>query len=592
LIRPRRMFSPVGGEMGRVNGSLEKPALICVLVLVLTASNAAWGQPEPEKQLAADSDATTKDTPRISPQPLAPPVPARNAGTRRNAPIRNAGTRVAQQPQDTTADFWSHVPPLRRPDRVGYFVIAPDKPGYYSLLFLLLDEPSPTLPRLPYPPVSGDGYSFYDADYRYLENPRFGEVDLFALLKRIHPTDAWLLSFGGEARLRFMDENGGYQRITGQVNTDFWYRSRVYADVWYRDWLRAYVEMSDARVFDTKFPLSTDLDRADFLNLFADAKLFSLAQQPAYARIGRQELYFGSQRLVSPSDWSNVRRTFQGVRAFWLGRKWTVDAFWVQPVLIRPTQADPPDHNQNFTGLWTRYRPYKGQAIEAYYLDLDNHNPGVAIGRGGIAGSYNVSTLGARYSGDFRHFLWDFEGMYQLGAWSNQIISAGAVTTGLGYQFANVPMNPQFWIYHDFASGSQNPNGTIHGTFNQLFAWGHLYFGYLDLVGRQNIDDISVQFGFWPTKWILTTFQNHVFHLVSARDALYNASGVPIRSSPMGTAGTYVGDEIDITTNIHLDLHNDIFLGYSKLFAGAFIHRTAGPQTGPSLFYVTYSLKW
>jgi hypothetical protein len=488
------------------------------------------------------------------------------------------------------------VPPLRVPERTGYFLIAPNEPGYYSLLFFLLDEPTrgSSVLRLPYPATAADGYSFYDADYRYLENPRFGEFDLFSPLKRIHPTDAWLLSFGGEERLRFMDENGGYQQITGKVNPETWYRSRVYADVWYRDLFRVYVEMSDARVFnDSLPPLSTDVDRADFLNLFADAKLFSIAEQPAYLRVGRQELYFGSQRLVSPSDWSNVRRTFQGARAFWLGRKWTVDAFWVQPVLIEPTTLDSPDRNQNFSGLWTTYRPRKGQSIELYYLDLDNRNIRAAIGREGVPGFFNVSTLGSRYSGDYRGLLWDFEGMYQFGFWSNQIDSAGAVSTGIGYQFANVPMNPQFWIYNDWASGGQNPlTGNVHGTFDQLFAWGHLYFGYLDLVGRQNIDDVSMQFGFFPTKWILTTVQNHVFHLVSPRDALYNSAGTPIRSSPTGTAGTYVGDEIDFTTNFHLDTHNDIFLGYSKLFAGEFIHRTAGPQTGPSLFYIQYSLKW
>jgi hypothetical protein len=534
-----------------------------------------------------------------------------NAGRTQTVPTRKSTSKSAatetsakktgetkeekiEQPPDTTADFWAHVPPLRPMPRPGYFLIAPHQPGYYSLLFFLLDEPSPTLPKTPYPPTSGDGYSFYDADYRYLENLQFGQVDFLSPLKRLHPTDDWLLSVGGEERLRYMDENGGYERITGRVNSYELIRSRVYADVWYLDRFRVYAELQDSRIANNILPpLASDVDYADILNLFADVKLFSLAEQPAYLRVGRQELYFGSQRLISPSDWNNVRRTFQGVRGFWLGKDWNVDLFWVQPVLIEPARLDPPDHNQNFSGVWTTYRPHKGQSIELYYLDLDNRDPGVALGRGGVLGGFNISTLGSRYSGDYRHFLWDFEGMYQFGAWSNQVDSAGAVTTGLGYAFADVPTTPQFWLYNDWASGSQNPGvGNIHGTFNQLFPWGHTYFGYLDLVGRQNIDDVSVQFGFFPLKWIQTTVQNHVFHLDSARDALYNAAGAAIRSSPAGTAGTYVGDEIDFTTNFHLDLHNDIFVGYSKLFAGEFIHRTAGPQTGPALLYLQYSFKW
>lgn len=498
-----------------------------------------------------------------------------------------------EQEADTAADFWSRVPPPQTLPRYGYFLLPPNKPGYYSFLFLLLDEPSPQAPRTPYPPIAGDGYSFYDADYRYLENPSFGQVDLFSSFKRIHPTDAWMVSFGGEERIRYMDENGGYERITGVVNTDEWYRSRVYADVWFRDLFRVYVEMQDSRVFnDALPPLPSDVDYADFLNLFADAKLFSTREQTAYLRFGRQELYFGSQRLVSPSDWSNVRRTFQGVRGLWRSKAFDADVFWVQPVLIEATRLDPPDHNQNFMGVWTTYRPQKGQGIEFYYLDLDNRNYGAAIGQNGEKGFFNINTFGSRYDGDYHGLLWDCEGMYQFGTWSNQIDLAAALTAGIGYVFRDVPMTPQFWLYNDFASGTQNPNGNIHGTFNQLFAWGHLYFGYLDLVGRQNIDDVNCQFAFYPTKWIVTTVQNHVFHLVSPRDALYNAAGEAIRSSPSGTAGTYVGDEIDFTTNFHLDLHNDIFLGYSKLFAGEFLHRTPGPQTGPALFYLQYSFKW
>lgn len=559
--------------MDRRTASVIKPAVGCLLAALVFACPESQGQTTPEREPAGQDPAS-------APQPSKPAAP------------KHYSIQQDKDTRDTTKEFWERVPP-ERISGPGYFLVQPDKPGYYSLLFWLLEEPSAGPPRTPWPPVSSDGFSFYDANYRYMEEPRSGEVDWFTALKRLHPTDDWLLSVGGEERLRYMDENGGYERITGKVNTYELVRSRVYADVWFRDWFRVYVEMSDARISGNRLPpLPIDVDHADFLNLFAQAKLFSLGDRPAYVRVGRQELYFGSQRLISPSDWDNVRRTFQGVRAFWVGRKWTVDAFWVQPVLRLPTRLDPPDHNRNFTGLWATYTPRQGQ-VDLYYLNLDNRRPGVALGRDGVRGGFNISTVGGRYAGDYRQLLWDFEAMYQFGAWSNQRDSAGAVTTGLGYQFANLPMNPQFWIYNDWASGDRHPgSGNVHGTFDQLFAWGHAYFGYLDLVGRQNIDDLSMQFGFFPARWITSLVQFHVFHLVSARDALYNAAGVPIRRSPNGSAGTYVGSEIDFTTNFHLSLHQDIFVGYSKLFAGSFLHRTAGPQTGPALFYLQYSLKW
>lgn len=501
---------------------------------------------------------------------------------------------VITAPHDATFDFWSHVPPLRPMSRTGHFLIRPTGFGYYTFLEMLLNEPRPNRPKLLSPPASSDRYSFYDADYREHVHPVRGMEDIFYPLKRLHPTDQWLLAIGGEERVRYMDENGGYARFTGKVNTYELTRSRVFTDLWYLDRFRIYGEMQDSRIANNDLPpLRNDVDHADFLNLFVDAKLFSLGEQPAYVRVGRQEMYLGSQRLISPSSFPNVRRTFQGVRAFWLGKDWNVDAFFVEPVLMRPTSLDPPDHNRQFSGLWLIQRPRKGQEVNLYYLNLNNATPNIALGSDGVMGGYNVSTVGARYTGDFQQFLWDFEGMYQFGSWANQTISAEALTAGVGYQFAKTPFNPQFWLLYDFASGDHHPGaGNTHGTFNQLFPWGHTYFGYLDLVGRQNIHDLNMQFGFFPMKWISATCQYHIFHLDSARDALYNASGVPIRSDPTGQAGTFVGDELDLTMHFHFTLHQDLFVGYSKLFPGSFIRQSSGPQLGPGLFYCQYSFRW
>ncbi|MCI0376112.1 MAG: alginate export family protein [Gemmataceae bacterium] len=82
-----------------------------------------------------------------------------------------------------------------------------------------------------------------------------------------------------------------------------------------------------------------------------------------------------------------------------------------------------------------------------------------------------------------------------------------------------------------------------------------------------------------------------MFHLDSRFDALYNAAGAAIRRDPTGRAGTDVGNELDLFLNFHLSPHQDILVGYSKLFAGDFIRGT-GPGQSPELFYVQYSFRW
>jgi hypothetical protein len=491
---------------------------------------------------------------------------------------------------------WTKIPPISPFPLTGYFFILPTGPGYYSAKDLLLGEYREQPPKFPYPPFSPYAFSFYDADYRYLEDPKNTQHDWSDVYKRIHIGDSWLFSTGGEERLRYMHEEAGYARFTGKDNDYQLQRLRVYGDLWYKDVFRVYAEFYDARIIGNDLaPLPIDVNHSDFLNLFAEVKLFEYDGTPAYLRVGRQEIYLGSQRLISPLDWANTRRIFQGVRGYWHSEKLDVDAFWLQNVIVNPTHFDSPDDAQSFMGLWTTYRPKKGQEIDLYCLYFDTSRP-VATGFHGVTGGLNCTTLGARYAGNYdRRLLWDVEGMYQFGDFANQQDSAEAYTTAVGYALADTPLAPQFWINWDFASGTGSPlTDHTHMTFNQLFPFGHFYFGFLDLVGRQNIEDLSFQATLFPTKWITTCMQYHIFRLDSAKDALYNASGTVIRSDPTGRAGTDVGDEIDLFGNIHLSQHQDILIGWSKLFAGAFIRNAPGAGRGmsPELFYAQYSFKW
>src|SRR5262249_38082795 len=121
-------------------------------------------------------------------------------------------------------------------------------------------------------------------------------------------------------------------------------------------------------------PPVIDRNAADFQNLFIDVSPFDVAGTPLWLRVGRQELLYGSQRLISPLDWANTRRTFQGAKLFWGTDFDFVDAFVVQPVIPYDGGLSPPDHNQLFAGLWYTHRWNPTNLIDAYYLLLDNSN--------------------------------------------------------------------------------------------------------------------------------------------------------------------------------------------------------------------------
>ncbi|MCS7160899.1 MAG: alginate export family protein [Gemmatales bacterium] len=484
---------------------------------------------------------------------------------------------------------WSRVPQARIFPRPGDFPVPPTGPGYYSLHDWLTGNYRTAPPKFPYLRFGLMPPSFFDADFRYLDDPNNTDYDWSDFLHRIHIGDNWLFATGGAFWVRYMHEINS--RLSGADNDYTLLRTRVWTDLWYRDLVRVYAEFLDAHSFDPELPpLRIDVNRSDFLNAFVEFKVGDWEDHPIYVRIGRQEMLLGSQRLISTLDWANTRRTFDGIRGYRQGEKWDVDVFWLQPVIPNPSRLDSKDNNQNFFGLWTTYRPRRGTFLDMYYLLLDNTNN--VLLQGLQIAPYHVHTLGSRYAGDWQNrWLWDVEAAVQFGERGSQDILAGMVTTGVGYTRADWLWTPTFWVYYDFASGDRTPNSGDYNTFNQLFPFGHYYMGWIDLVGRQNIHDFNMHLFLYPAKWITVWIQYHRFWLVSPKDALYGVAGLPSRTDLTGSAGNDVGHELDLIFNFHLSNHSDILLGWSKLYAGDFIKAT-GPGQSPELFYFMYTFRW
>jgi hypothetical protein len=497
---------------------------------------------------------------------------------------------------------WTKVPRTRPTPRAGFFPVPPAGPGYYSLFDRLQGNYLEAPPKYPYPRTGAIFPGFFDVDnFSYLDNPNNTEHDFFDPLKRIRlgPNGNWLFTTGGEFRTRY--EDAVNDRMGKTTNVYQLTRTRVYGDLWYRDDFRLFVEYIGAwSAFQDLPPLPIDQQKFGIQNLFVDLKLADWGGDPAYVRIGRQELLFGSQRLISTLDWANTRRTFQGVRGFRQTENWDFDMFWVQPVIPannRPSSVEDGnefnsvDYHQNFVGAWATNRPKPGQVIDLYYLMLDNTN---SFSQMGIPrGNFTRHTMGGRYAGNQGNFLFDSETAFQFGSQNDRDVFAAMTTQGIGYNFKDAFWTPTVWAYYDYASGGNPINGTAH-TFNQLFPFGHYYFGWIDQVGRQNIHDLNFHLYMYPAKWLTAWVQFHSFWLANGKDALYNAGGNVLRFDPTGKSGTHVGEELDFVYNIHLSKHADILTGYCYLWGGEFMKKTVGKTGGVNsgLTFLQFSYKW
>lgn len=431
----------------------------------------------------------------------------------------------------------------------------------------------------------------YDEDFSYLDGLEGSyQPDFFDPIKNIHLDDDWRLSIGGEFRFRLESEtNKAFGAGSPSNDTFELYRYFLHADLKYRNLFRVFAQ--GVLVHDEhrdRAPRGIDENIMDVQQLFFDLRVLG-EDVPLTLRAGRQELQYGVQRLISPLDWANTRRRFDAVKLFWTAEDWRIDAFYAKPVPVQRRGFD--DHNEDFDlyGLYVTYSGIPRHGIDAYFFAVDN--AGAPVNPNFKAGDESRYTLGSRFWGETGALDYEAEVAGQWGRWAGDTIQAWSVTGYGGYTW-DCPAEPRLGVGFDWASGDHDPTDGKVGTFDQLFPLGHKYFGFLDLVGRQNVTAVSADLSAWllPKK-VKGRIGYQTFWLASRKDALYNAGGAATRRDVTGNSGREVGHEIDLTVLWSIDVHSKVLLGYSHLWDSDVIINT-GSSEDPDLFYIQYRFKF
>ena len=202
------------------------------------------------------------------------------------------------------------------------------------------------------------------------------------------------LIIGGEIRLRgeARQDYDFYSKVSSLRSDDRLGLSRIRLnfDVKPVEQLRLFTEIQDSR--DYKAGVSRRIgagaleDRVDFFQLYADIKNFNTI--PLTVRLGRQTLLFGDQRLVGPFGWSNVGRSFQGIRLIYRPEPVEVNVWWVNVVVPEDGELNEPKWDDDFFGVHaTCKRIYQGQ-LDMYLLLRDKSDTATKI-----------YTIGSRFEG-------------------------------------------------------------------------------------------------------------------------------------------------------------------------------------------------
>lgn len=460
-------------------------------------------------------------------------------------------------------------------------------------LILWLSCPAALHPQAMAPiPVSDPAQRTYQIlrhqeDWSFLRDPE-RRIDWLDPIKYI--------PLGGSPARRYLSIGGEFRGTEERIQNDNWggtpfsanqfslQRAQLHFDAHLEPRLRFFIQFeSGLEEGRAGGPRPIDEKRLDFLNAFADLGIGTSAH-PLSLRVGRQELQFGSGRLVAVREGPNVRLGFYGLRLSGKLEKWSTDVFAARPAADKPGFFDNiPLQTTSFWGVFAT-RPWKATSrnvVDVYYYGLDKKLAAFNRGSGHelrqtigtrIASRDPASTAGRRA---IPHF--DIEGIDQFGSFGSVGIRAWSASAELGCILPALKFTPRVGLRTDIDSGDHNASGSL-GTFNPLFPIGN-YFGILSDtgLGAINFRDFHPNIRLFLPHSVSVDADWLFWWRQSLNDGAYGVPGNLLVPSGKSNA-RFVGDRPGLETRWQIDRHAYIQGDYGVFFAGPFLRQSGNTK--------------
>ncbi len=409
------------------------------------------------------------------------------------------------------------------------------------------------------------------------------------------------MSYAGFWPSRFkmaVSYRGRFEHPTGRGFTkdegDGYYLSRLRIEATLR--LNRYVDLfamtQDGRVFHYNDPRNRPsgmMDAFDLRQAYVDVHSELAATSLAF-KIGRQYLNFGAKRLVGVADWSNSPPVFDAARLNLARSGMTVDLFAATRI--------------STINAYTFNEPKRGENLYGAYLSFDNLVPGAraepylfwrtqprVTDENEYTGDSDLLTAGFRFFGKLPHgFDYTSEVALQRGSYAADSVSAWAGTWGIGYLLNKSAARPRLLFEYNYATGDKSKRDGTRGTFDQLYAVNHPYYGIADQVGWRNTSNYKAGLEVQVTGRLRLQFEVNDFYLATVQDAMYADNGSAVVANARATS-RHVGWEPDIQVTCKLTGQINIDGGYGRLFPGAFLKQSS-PGHSYNFPYLTWDFRY
>ncbi len=282
-----------------------------------------------------------------------------------------------------------------------------------------------------------------------------------------------------------------------------------------------------------------------------------------WVRAGRQEIVYGTERLIGPLGWMPNARSFDAIRMHGeLDKRFYVDGMFaiLAPVrTVTATPADPMDPpltaksaGTQLAGLMFGARVHEAFAAELLGLFIREDAKDEALNFDRKIASVGPHIWGKPVKG----LSYDAEGHVQFGRFNGRQHLAWAAAANVQYVYDAGKVKPGVAVGYAIASGDtctgdptmgEACNSAKSTEFFNFFPTNHKFYGLVDLFGWRNMRDLQAGLILGIPKVLTLKPTYHFFQLQNPEGRWSNAGGATVGQGWLvGNTDNNLGHEIDV----------------------------------------------
>ncbi len=437
-------------------------------------------------------------------------------------------------------------------------------------------------------------FSYFRAEenYDYLKNSNDSikreKLDIIKMIPLSKDKEV-NLNLGGQIRPRVEHYSN---RFWVKENDETFYSQRLafYANLNVGRHIRVFSELYNGYTSHRKE--FVEYDELEFHQLFAEYKGNLSEKTKISLRFGRQEMAFGSARLVGFREGPNIRRTFDAGRVILNINKVKIQGFYGKEVRPNFYAFDNDftlfDGNATNPQLWGVYATVPSKRVfgnqEIYYLGFQSDSSRF----NDVSGEETRHTVGLRRFGKLgKRFGFNTELIYQFGEIGDSDISAFNIETDYHYELIHTKWTPSIGLKLEYTSGDRKTGDGKINTFNPMFV-NPAYYSLAKNITPANMISIHPSITIKPVNKLKLYAEWGMFWRASKHDGLYTPPRFLVRDAGDVT-DTTIGHQIGFTANYEFNRHLSFDLDTSYFIAGGFIEQTGESE---DIFHIAPTISY